>query len=729
MNGSLNTLTKSIFAGSIIGIIAAVSSVAFAALIYHGVLSQYLLIGASSCLIGTIIIMVTLGGFSTSKRTIGQAQDVYAAIIAVTCYDIAGKVLKINPEDVLPTVMAVTITMAMASGFFMFLLGQLKLGKLIRYFPYPVIGGFLAGTGWLIFSQSLGFLTTTTLDFSHLTSFFALDILGLWLPPLLYAFFMVWAMRHFNHYLVLPLLLLGATFLFYIYLLIMGISFNSAVEHKWLMGPFPEGTLLKIPSLNVFKAHIHWEIIISYLPDYLILITLSVISLLLNASSFEILSNETMDINKELKVTGLANLLTGTLGGLGGYQGLAMSKVNLTLKLNSRLVGIMSGMFIVFILIIGTSCLSFLPKSVFGALLIYVSLDFLLEWLVDIKKRISWPNYLIVLSITLVIAVQGFLTGLVVGIFLSLILFVIHYSRIEVIRTFMSGDLIRSAVERTEQEKGILNTKGKEILIPIISGYLFFGNTAFIMNKIIDEMDRNKEYNISYLILDFSRVIGMEVSCFMSIIKLLQSCKMRFVDVVFANLPPEIKKEINRFIINSSSDDLHYAEFQDLDHSVEWCEDQIIHKEITIISPLEQFQFLSASSEENKLLLTFFERSEAKENDIIYQQGEMAKDLLYLAKGKLKVFLAYGTKHEIRLSRINEGAIVGEMGLFLKEPRSATIIASEDSVFYKLTDEALERLYIEQPGLGLTLDRLIIKLLGKRLLQANKFSSFVKMSL
>ena len=485
MNGSLNTLTKSIFAGSIIGIIAAVSSVAFAALIYHGVLSQYLLIGASSCLIGTIIIMVTLGGFSTSKRTIGQAQDVYAAIIAVTCYDIAGKVLKINPEDVLPTVMAVTITMAMASGFFMFLLGQLKLGKLIRYFPYPVIGGFLAGTGWLIFSQSLGFLTTTTLDFSHLTSFFALDILGLWLPPLLYAFFMVWAMRHFNHYLVLPLLLLGATFLFYIYLLIMGISFNSAVEHKWLMGPFPEGTLLKIPSLNVFKAHIHWEIIISYLPDYLILITLSVISLLLNASSFEILSNETMDINKELKVTGLANLLTGTLGGLGGYQGLAMSKVNLTLKLNSRLVGIMSGMFIVFILIIGTSCLSFLPKSVFGALLIYVSLDFLLEWLVDIKKRISWPNYLIVLSITLVIAVQGFLTGLVVGIFLSLILFVIHYSRIEVIRTFMSGDLIRSAVERTEQEKGILNTKGKEILIPIISGYLFFGNTAFIMNKII----------------------------------------------------------------------------------------------------------------------------------------------------------------------------------------------------------------------------------------------------
>jgi len=142
MNGYLNTLPKSIFAGTIIGMISAVSSVAFAALIYHGELSQYLLIGASSCLIGTIVLMLVLAGFSTSKRTIGQAQDVYAAIIAVTCYDIADKVFRISPDDVLPTVMAVTITMAMSSGFVMFLLGQLKLGKLVRYFPYPALEDF-----------------------------------------------------------------------------------------------------------------------------------------------------------------------------------------------------------------------------------------------------------------------------------------------------------------------------------------------------------------------------------------------------------------------------------------------------------------------------------------------------------------------------------------------------------------------------------------------------------
>lgn len=136
MNGSLSIFTKSIFAGLIIGIIAAVSSVAFAGLIYHGELSPYLLAGASSCLIGTLILMIILSGFSSSTRTIGQAQDVFAAITAVISYSIANRVMKISPTDVLPTVIALTMTMAIASGLTMFLLGQLQLGKLIRYFPY-----------------------------------------------------------------------------------------------------------------------------------------------------------------------------------------------------------------------------------------------------------------------------------------------------------------------------------------------------------------------------------------------------------------------------------------------------------------------------------------------------------------------------------------------------------------------------------------------------------------
>ena len=38
--------------------------------------------------------------------------------------------------------------------FAFLLLGRLHLGQWIRFVPYPVVGGFLAGTGWLIIRGS-----------------------------------------------------------------------------------------------------------------------------------------------------------------------------------------------------------------------------------------------------------------------------------------------------------------------------------------------------------------------------------------------------------------------------------------------------------------------------------------------------------------------------------------------------------------------------------------------
>ena len=46
----------------------------------------------------------------------------------------------------LTVVLTISLATLIAGGFF-FVLGSLELGNLIRFIPYPVIGGFLAGTG------------------------------------------------------------------------------------------------------------------------------------------------------------------------------------------------------------------------------------------------------------------------------------------------------------------------------------------------------------------------------------------------------------------------------------------------------------------------------------------------------------------------------------------------------------------------------------------------------
>ena len=45
---------------------------------------------------------------------------------------------------------AATLVVTVLCGAVFFALGKFKLGNLVRFVPYPVVGGFLAGTGWLL---------------------------------------------------------------------------------------------------------------------------------------------------------------------------------------------------------------------------------------------------------------------------------------------------------------------------------------------------------------------------------------------------------------------------------------------------------------------------------------------------------------------------------------------------------------------------------------------------
>ncbi len=723
MKVNANRVFQVLLAGMIVGSVLSIVSVSYAALIFQGELKQFIVIGASCALIGSIIITIGLALSSTSKLTIGNAQDIFAVIIGLVATGIAHDVAKINSNDILATVLAAIILMSISTGVVMFLMGQLRLGKLVRFFPYPVIAGFLAGTGWLIFAGAFSVLTSVPLSFATMSLLFSSQYLWLWLMPLGYAVFMLITMRMISHFLIFPMLLLTALVLFYVFIYCSGISVETAMANHWMMGPFPDGKLAAIPSFSLLSLNVQWGVIAHYIPDFLTCTAMAVISLLLNVSSFEILAKKNVDVDRELKATGIINSLSGIFGGLGGYQSLSLSKINLNFNFNSRFVGAIAGLVPLLIIFLGTPILTYLPKFVFGAILLYMALDFMGEWLIEIKKKLSWPDYLIVVTITLTIIIKGLLIGVGIGLLLSLILFFVHYSHIEAIRTIMKGSIMRSNVDRNVSEKALLQQYGDHILIPIIAGYLFYGNSFHIVQTITHEVDKEHS-TIKYIVIDFSRVTGLDVSCYMSFIKLLQFAKQNNVSIVFAHLPEQIKTEINRFV-EAESDDLDYKEFKDLDQSIEWCEDQIINdseKLPTVQEPTEKDFF----KENQTVLENYFDKVECEKDHVIYKQGEEGHDLYWLAQGCVNVLLNHGTKKEIRLTKMKEGTIVGGMGMFLKQPRSASVVATEHCVLYKMNDKQLMALYQDNPQLGISFNTNLINMLAKRLLQANKFTNFIK---
>ena len=86
---------------------------------------------------------------------VGSVQDAAAAVLALvattTALDAFGSL-----DRAFLTVVAATMIVTLATGVTFALLGVFRLGNLVRFVPYPVVGGFLAGTGWLLFKGGIG---------------------------------------------------------------------------------------------------------------------------------------------------------------------------------------------------------------------------------------------------------------------------------------------------------------------------------------------------------------------------------------------------------------------------------------------------------------------------------------------------------------------------------------------------------------------------------------------
>lgn len=133
------------------GLIAALIQVgvliAKAALIFAGPLAPFISDGVGLLLVGTGVMSVVFALLSPRPGMLILAQDGPALMIALIAANAAGGA---GPgATAYFTVLAAIALTTLATGLTFLLLGYFRLGALVRYLPYPVVGGFLAGTGWL----------------------------------------------------------------------------------------------------------------------------------------------------------------------------------------------------------------------------------------------------------------------------------------------------------------------------------------------------------------------------------------------------------------------------------------------------------------------------------------------------------------------------------------------------------------------------------------------------
>ncbi len=92
-------------------------------------------------------------------------------------------------------------------------------------------------------------------------------------------------------------------------------------------------------------------------------------------------------------------------------------------------------------------------------------------------------------------------------------------------------------------------------------------------------------------------------------------------------------------------------------------------------------------------------------NSVILFEDDPGDALYVVAQGQVKVVLIGEDGREVILSVMGEGEFFGEMALVDDEPRSAHVIAMEDSTLLVLRREDFQGLLTQTPGIALALLR------------------------
>jgi SulP family sulfate permease len=710
-------LPLNLSAGVLQGVIEVLLAASLASLIFSGSLEALFPIGITLALATGAIHLIGSAIFSSSGAIHGSMQDVPAVLVAVMLASVAAS---IRPELAAPTVLALLAVSTLATGLTLFALGSLQLGGLVRYVPYPVIGGFLAATGWLLFQGGFGAITGFPLTVSNIPMLLRGDLIVLWIPAVTVALALTYIIRRADTPLAVPAVIGGALLTFYLGLLVSGTSIEEATQMGLL---FEGGASAGWSPLNleIFR-NADWGEILGQIGNIAVLAGMTLIALLLSISAIELSIGRDLDLNRELKGAGIANVLSGLSGGMIGYHALSTTALSGRLGVRGRLAGIIAGLVCLAALLVGTSLLALIPKFVFSGILMFLGLDFLYEWVVLGWSRFSKLEYAIVLLIMGVIAVTNFLTGVALGLLMMVIMFVVSYSRTKVIRHAYTGADMHSMVVRSVEERKLMAEAGTQIEILELQGFLFFGTANTLLERARQSLEAT-DSPPRFIILDFRLVTGIDSSAALALYKCEQSASEEGAILILTGASEQDLKKLELGGLDLGSPTIKIM--PNLDQGLEWCEDQIgiseFAPEVTVHTSAEDLLVRSGMSEtEAKKLAKVLEPIELDTDEALIEEGDPAEDLYFILRGRVSIWGDLSETEPVRLRTLGPGTSVGEIGLYLDATRSANVLADEPTTAMKLSGSALEAMRQKDPALLAAFHEMIARQLSEWVVQSDR---------
>lgn len=704
--------------GLVLGALGVTFSISLTALIFGAEVQTHMARTIGMVLTGSILLSLVVSLLTSARGMIAHVQDAPAAVLGALAAGVAGssRITASGTEELWLTTLALVIVTTLLTGALYFAVGAFGLGGLVRYLPYPVLGGFMAGTGWLLLTGGIGIMSGVNLiALSDVPSLFAVGTLWLWLPGVALAALLLVLSQRLKHFLVWPLSLLAATGVFYLVMSLRGGTVAQWREAGLLVGPFPQGSLFD-PLRAAELAGVRWDVVVAQAPGIVTVAFVCLIAVLLNATGIEQVAGRKVDLNRELRAAGLGNLLSGAFGGAPGYHGMSFTTFNYKAGSGGRLAAFIAAAVLATTLFFGAGVIQLLPKVVLGALVTFFGLGFLHDWLVAALRRLPLAEYLIMLAIFATIVALGVLPGVGVGLVLAVAMFVISSSRTEAVRYATDLTSHRSRVSRPLGEREVLARHGAETVVFQLQGFLFFGTATALAERLErlgaeNGSETSGEAAVKDVVLDFQRVTGIDSSGISTVGGIARAASTAGIRLHICSAPASLRSRLTAAL--GSADTETSVGFHDgLDAALERCEQRTLnrHADPGPSADGESTTALDLAGAVLEQVSAFCERRELAAGETLIRRGDEAGALYFLVAGQLTAKLPSGA----RLETMRAGSLVGELAFYRAAPRSADVVADYSSTVLVLGVGALERMHAESPELAASLHQRIARHMAER---------------
>jgi sulfate permease, SulP family len=710
--------------GFVCGLLAVVLAIGNGSLLARGELSGYLSTMIAVALFSAGFMPVATAFLSTIRGQVTATQEMpVVALVGVAGAAAAGFSGPAHGPAFLATVLVAIGLTTTLSGLGMFLLGQASRGRIIRFVPYPVFGGFLAITGWYLLQGGFEIVVGTPGTLALLPRLAEPAVALKVLLALAFVTLLQLSETRLKSAMLLPMAVIATIAAFNLTVWAAALPVADLQRAGWII-PVPEQGGVWPPVSLADLGHIDWHAVLGAMLFAPIVMLATAAAAIMNVSGIELEIEGDVNLDRELRSMGTGNVLSGLVGGIPGFPSVSGTLLAVKLGAAERVTGLVVGGIAFLAVTFAPQLISLMPAPVLGALLMWLGVTLLIEWVLKPVRTLQKGEYAIILVILAVSILAGFPAGILTGLVAALGLFVVEYSRVATARFITDGRDYQGEL-MPDAHREVLEEHGTSIVIIKLSGFVFFGTCDRLAQQVEQRVAAHASDKVSVVIMDFRRVTGIDSSAVMSFSRLRRFAAGQGFVVVLSGLDPAIRNRLVVGGLDLDDDGVIHVEAE-IDDALRWAAGRLlvtVAPELTAVAPPGAGHAVARILGEDELagaMYPYLDHVEFPAGARVIEQGAISEDIYFVEEGEGIVQLEPKDGAPVKLAAFGSGTIIGEIAFYRGEPRSASVIARTPIVASRLSHAALSRIDAEVPALAARFHQEMARALAGRLQGANR---------